>query len=348
MTLLVVSQLEDIAEIASFGAKRRDVVFFTLYQVPYILPLAIPLSCLISANLLFHRLSEQGELTSLRACGFSFVSLLSPLFFITVFLSLANFGIISEIATRSHLATRKMVFELTSQNPLVLLQNMKLTPFKKAHIQFLPEQNGKVASNLLIAWGNQEEERIQLAIAKKVKVKNKELIANDVSLISSQISEANPYLLIENQSEIKTESLSCAKLLYGGGWKMATDHLRFSLLKVRIKKLKKELLQETQNKPLIKKTINRCYIEMVRRFSFGFAPISLFFFGAAFGIRMGRVLQKKQAIITAVIAALCLFLFFVGKLFALFFVSVMFLSVPHLILFTTGIIRLKRISKGII
>ena len=38
-------------------------------QIPYILPIAIPVSCLITAMLLFQRLSKTHELTAFRTCG---------------------------------------------------------------------------------------------------------------------------------------------------------------------------------------------------------------------------------------------------------------------------------------
>lgn len=347
ITLLVVSQLEDITMLASMGAKKGHILLFTLYQIPYILPIAIPLSCLIASMILFTRLSERGELTALRASGFSIFSILIPLFMITTFLSLANFVIVSEVATTSHLATRKMIFELTSKNPLVLLQNAKITPLKGAYVQFAPGQNGQMAKDLLIAWGNQEDQRLNLAIAKKIKIKDNQLNCKNITLISSQISEDNHHLMIENQNEAKTAAIECAQFLHGGGWKMATDHLRYSLLKVRIKKLKENLKHETDDKLTLQKNLNKCFSEILRRFSFGLAPVSFAFMGSIFGIRIGRTIQKKQVIIASLLAAISLLLFFVAKEFHhIFLISGACLITPHLILFGSAGWQLERLSRG--
>src|SRR3569832_1685770 len=69
---LFVMRFKDIAEFATLNSDALSIFLFSLYQLPYVLPLAIPISCVIASMLLFQKLSHYQELTALRAAGVSF------------------------------------------------------------------------------------------------------------------------------------------------------------------------------------------------------------------------------------------------------------------------------------
>lgn len=69
IAVLLTTRLDEIAHFASMGPEGFYIILYTLYQIPYILPIAIPISCLISSILLIQRLSRSHELTALRASG---------------------------------------------------------------------------------------------------------------------------------------------------------------------------------------------------------------------------------------------------------------------------------------
>src|SRR5579863_9043123 len=78
--VLIVLRFQEIARFATSGAAKLKILLFTLLQIPYILPIAIPVSCLIAAMLLFQRLSHTQELTALRTSGFGLKTISTPLF----------------------------------------------------------------------------------------------------------------------------------------------------------------------------------------------------------------------------------------------------------------------------
>ena len=98
--ILLVTRFQNIARFASTGASFPLVIKFVLTQIPRILPLAIPISCLISSFLLFRRLSRSHELTALRVAGLSFITMCFPLILAGAVISLLNFTIVSEISPR--------------------------------------------------------------------------------------------------------------------------------------------------------------------------------------------------------------------------------------------------------
>src|SRR5271166_4170240 len=79
VSALFVMRFKDIAEFATLNSDGLSIFLFSLYQLPYILPLAIPISCIISSILLFQKMSTSQELTALRAAGMGLKTLLFPL-----------------------------------------------------------------------------------------------------------------------------------------------------------------------------------------------------------------------------------------------------------------------------
>ena len=81
IAVLLVLRFSEIARFASSGLRKLKVLLFTLYQIPYILPIAVPVSCLIASILLFQRLSHTHELTAFRTCGLGLKPIIYPLIY---------------------------------------------------------------------------------------------------------------------------------------------------------------------------------------------------------------------------------------------------------------------------
>ena len=67
--ILLSTRLEDIARLVSLGASFLPIVLYILYQIPYVLQLAVPISSLVASLFLFQRLSANNELTAIREIG---------------------------------------------------------------------------------------------------------------------------------------------------------------------------------------------------------------------------------------------------------------------------------------
>src|SRR5271167_846396 len=98
ISMLLVLRFQDIARFATSGTSNYNIVLFTLLQIPYILPIAIPVSCLIASMILFQRLSQSHELTAFRTCGIGLKEISTPLVFAGLFLTLVNLTIACELA----------------------------------------------------------------------------------------------------------------------------------------------------------------------------------------------------------------------------------------------------------
>ncbi|MCH9627017.1 MAG: hypothetical protein S4CHLAM2_06510 [Chlamydiales bacterium] len=342
IAILLVSRLEDIAHFASLGAPTAYLTRFVLYQIPYILPIAIPISCLISSMILFQRLSQTHELTALRAGGFSLKQILAPILIAGAFLSLGNFYITSELATTSHLATRRMAHSLISVNPLILLQSAKAAQLKRSYVQMDPIQNGKAAQNVLVVLKNTPKGRLHLGLAKKITTETGTLCAEQVSLVSSLPSAEAPHLVIENQEQLTASAAEFASMMYGKGWKIATDHLKLSLLRART------LLYQEQSGAEAAHHLARCHSEYVKRISLGLAAFTFTLMGVSFGMQISRNRAKKGFFLALFLTALTFITFFLGKELStwVWVASTLFL-LPHVLITITSIWSLTRVSRGI-
>lgn len=344
IALLLTSRLEEIAHIATYGADIKLVLLFACYQIPAILPIALPISSLISSVLLFQRLSQTYELTAFRALGISIRSILSPLLLVATLLGLMNFYISSEIATTAHLQTRKMAYELTSINPLLLLQNSKIAKLKGAYVQLDPEKQGHSAKNLLIAIHNHKTNRLNLLLSKKLETKNDDLIGKNVTLISSlpnSFGDQCDHLVIENQKEAKSKAPEFASLLSRKSLKIAGDHLKFGLLRAKIHSLKKE------GATFFEKNVQKCYSEIMRRFSLGLAPLTFTLLGGAFGIQISRGGTKKGLFAALLLSSFSLICFFIAKgVDDLFLIASLLFLLPHALIVYFSNSMLRRVNAG--
>lgn len=356
--VLLTTRLEEIAHFITLGAQGYYIFWFVLHQIPYILPIALPISCLISAILLIQRLSLTYELTAMRACGISLRQILMPILTASAFLAVGNFYVISEMATESHLTTSLLKNELRAVNPLVLLRNKHLLRMKGIYFDTLgPSQSGESASDIVLAMPNKSNNRLNVMVAKNLQANARSFTGRGVTLISSMRSEDNnrfDHLMLENIKQATTLVQDFTQMVQKKAWALNNDHLRISLLLVRLQEEKKDLLQarENQRPPAeqkqIGRSIDRVYSEITRRLSVAFAVITFTFMGASFGIGISRNRTNRGLYFVIGLASLYLISYFVGKgIDHMLLAASLLYTIPHLIIISLSAWNLNRIAKGI-
>ena len=358
LAILLTTRLNEIARFASLDTDIKYLLLFALYQIPYILPITIPISCLISSMILFQRLSLTQELTALRSCGFALRSIISPILIVATYLTLINFYIVSELATHSHLASKQMINELRSINPLLLLQNSQLLKMKGIYSSIQsPITSEEVISDVIIATTNKSNDRLFLLIIKQLEVSSKKMTAYSTTSISSrEPNQKNFYdhLLIENINKSTTPLDDISVFYKKEGWRLNEDHLKMPLLLVRTHELifslkeANDLGKSQEEIQTLKFELQECFTEIFRRLSLALAAFTFSLMGTAFGISIGRQRSKKSLIFVVGLAALFLCSFFLAKgLNQHLILSTLLYTVPHLLIIITSIWWLKQVTKGI-
>jgi len=337
---LFVMRFKEIAEFATLNSDGLSIFLFSIYQLPYILPVAIPVSCIISSILLFQKMSHNQELTALRAAGMGIRTLLYPLFLGGLFLSLVNFTIVAEIGPRCRLMAKELSHQMTSNNPFYIFNKITEGKMTNAYVEIRTLRGGKKAKDVLLILNNKTHQRLGLMTAKDLSIEGTEMIGKDVSIIYSVAGEGEDnydHLVIENQETMSTEASSLSKLLQGSKWSFRPECVSFKDLIVRILLSRKKSFWT-----------NTHALEIARRLSLSLTPLAFTMLGAAFGMQIGRQRNKKGILWAVLLTALYLSAFIGAKsmkhfpkaAWALYFL-------PFVVIAIFSIRSLKRISRGI-
>lgn len=351
-SLLVVMRLEETARFASLGASWKHVLIFNLFELPHMLPVALPISCLLSAYFLFQRLSQSHELVAMRASGLSLPAILSPVLLTAGLLCCLNFYVTSEISTTSLLASRKMARELTTMNPLALLQNLKFLRQKEIFVSSQKKAGSSCVEDMVVIVRNHSNDRLNLMSAKKMGYENKDLSCNNVCFVSNLPAQEHygfDHLLLENQQLLKMPAVEFTQLLKESSWRVSPDYLRMGLLLVK-REGEKQALENAlskKDKAYRRKKLSQTDNEIARRFAMGFGPILFSLLGCTYGISINRRRSKKALLYTIGLSALALCCFVTAKESARNYSHSLYLYVlPYLVIVAICLRRLRKLSSG--
>jgi lipopolysaccharide export system permease protein len=355
IAILLTLRLDEIAQFAALGANSPHLLKFVAYQIPYILPVAIPISALISTVILMQRLSSSYELTALRACGYSLAHIAAPLLLMAFLLSTISFALISEVSTHSQLMKRSLKREIKALNPLVLLQNEKLSRLQGiyAHAEG-GLKSGEEAEDLVIARYNRSTDAIDLLLVKKVLSEDEAILAHHATLISSSKGSTERQTIIENAESVILPTWDLSQLLgRSSEWYPKDDYLKLSLLRARIAEYRTEIAaaeaRGASPKEIKKIThsLQACYSEAIRRASLSLSVLSFTLIGIAFGTRSSPRQLKRGLLWIVGLATLFLVCFFTAKsLHHHCYTSMALYTAPHIVIIACCWRSLHRLSAG--
>lgn len=354
--ILFVTRLKEIAKIVSMTPEPKYVFLFMLNIIPFMLPIAIPIASLLSAILLYSKLSSSQELTALRSCGFSLANLTFPVLATAFFLAICNFFVVSELTSHSKIFSKRLVNHLLTQNPLYLLEKKGKLKMKDFYVDMMIEERGKIAHNFFFIAPNKTDTRLNLVSIKTLNMERDKITAPSVNIITSVPSkeeEGFDHLVIENEKNITASAQDLSKLLKSSHFHLYTNHLTLPQLRLNIKKLKSELDQAkiVQNEPKVKKTqkkIAENHSEIIMRISIGLSVWTFTLLGISYAIEIGRNRKFKNLLIISSLTLISLICLFTGKVFMNHLLMALFIYFfPHLVICLASFWNLFKISKGI-
>lgn len=104
------------------GVSGTVILRLFLYNLPFILTFGIPLSTLAAALLFFGRLSYDGEVTAMKACGISLWQIMAPVILLSLIFTAVCLFLHGELAPRSHYAQRQLLASAGMEEPVNLLE----------------------------------------------------------------------------------------------------------------------------------------------------------------------------------------------------------------------------------
>jgi lipopolysaccharide export system permease protein len=340
ISVLIVLRFQEIARFITSGAPKTDVLLFAFLQIPYILPIAIPISCLIAAMLLFQRLSHTQELTALRTCGFGLKAIATPLLFAGFFLTLVNFTIASELSPRCRSMAKQLVFRIAASNPLFLLQKESLVKLKNAYYEIGVLKAGKRAEDVLLVMKNSSSERMTVMSAKELALHGDLLKGKQVSFISSvnpKKGDGFDHLVIENQTEMNTRAAHLSQFLQTMDWTANYEYLP----------LRQILAHDFVGKGHFHISKN-AQVEISRRLCISLAAFTFTVIGVAFGMQIGRNRSKKGIVWAIGLAAAFMVCFIAAKSFRHPpLLSTLVFLLPHPLILLISLRSIRSVRQGV-
>ncbi|NGX45049.1 MAG: hypothetical protein K940chlam2_00189 [Chlamydiae bacterium] len=341
ISILLVTRFQDIARFAATGAPKGYIGLFVLYQIPFILPLAIPISCLMGAMLLFQRMSRSHELTAMRSAGIGLFPITYPLILCGALLALLNFTIVSEMAPKCRSLSKGLAYQMTAINPLCLLQKETLIKLKNTYVDMDVLKSGKYAENATLIMRNYTNQRLGLMLAKELFIDGSELVGKDITFISTippKNAEGYDHLVIENQSEMHTRANELSQYLRGNDWNFNDDYLPLRAL----------LAKHTENGKSFYEINGKTLQELGRRFSLGLAPLTFTLIGLAFGMEIGRERRKRGIMWATSLSATFLLFFIAAKSMKHSpLPALVCYLLPHPLIALSCLFGFRRIAKGV-
>ncbi len=125
--VLFIGSVVKAIDMMAKGVAPQVILQIFIYIIPFNLQFSIPMSVLVAALLLFGRLSMDGEITALKACGVSFRQIAAPVVMVSIALTGVCLWINYRLAPDSHFATRLAKVSLGEIDPMTMLEEGEWT-----------------------------------------------------------------------------------------------------------------------------------------------------------------------------------------------------------------------------
>lgn len=339
IAILLVTRVQEIARLASLNSEFGNIILFTLCQIPYILPIAMPISGLIAAILLLQQLSHTHELTAFRASGITFKTLATPLLMAAFVLSVLNFMVVTEVTPRCRYYSHHLIQNAAMINPLFLIKKSKMLKLQDSYVDMKMTHLGKEAKEIILAVKNESNNRLSLMTAKKFEVDDNLMKGKSVTIISNLASEEDLYdhLIIENQETMSTSASALSSLMQKKTEKIGMEYLPI-----------KTLLQTFSDPNVKTKTLKRATFELCRRIFFPVITFAFTLLGFSLGMQIGRGRKKRGIYLAILLSSLTFICSIAAKSFQMApYKVIFFYTLPIPILFFVSYWSQRKILKGV-
>lgn len=120
--IMCVGSLVRAIDLMARGVSGAALLKYFLLNFPFILQFTIPMSAMTAALLLFARLSSDGEITAMKACGISLWQIVAPVVLASIGISLLTMYIGNSVSPRSRYAQRALLTRFADEDPMGLLE----------------------------------------------------------------------------------------------------------------------------------------------------------------------------------------------------------------------------------
>ncbi len=295
--VMTIGLLVKITQLMIEGLPMRAVGLFMLVGFPETLTLTVPLSLLVSALLVFSRLSADSEIAAMRSCGVNLLTIMKWPIAVAVLCTALGFFVNNEVVPRGHDVRRNLRSLISVDVGVDLLEPGRfITDFPNLTLWFAKKE-GNWLSDLLVF------DHSQKGLTREIRAEKALVMTNGVDIVLEM------YKVRVDPIEFDRPGVASAdrfKHVIAGALKQRSSmrkekDLRFFELRQSIADLRanvKGLPRNVQRKLL---SVNRTEFQL--RFVYACAAICFVLIGVPLGIRTHR---KESTIGMAVSLAVAL------------------------------------------
>lgn len=313
--------------------------FFLL--VPFVLSYSFPMSLLAAIMLVLGRFSADQELTAVRASGISLLTLITPVLSLSVGLSVLCAVFNLEISPRSRVAYKTFLHEVGYQQPAALLKEGVFMDYFTNHIIYIGQIDGQKLKEVQIYQMNSSGQMESHFSAQTGNFEidnttstNEVLNLHLYQMRGAQLREGRWIPMTMAEAHPSMEIKPAAKT----NREPRVSEMTFVALREKMEDLDKRGLDTT---PIL--------VHLHRQISSSFACLSFALIGIPLSIRAHRR-ETSIGIVFALLLSLIYYMFIVAsQLLATRpeFAPYLIVWLPNFIFQITGMIMLRKVSRGV-
>ena len=297
--VLTIGLLVQIVGYIMDGVPMRLVGEFAMVSLPETLQWSVPLSLLVSAILVFSRLSADGEIAAMRACGVHLASVVRWPAAFAVLCTLVGFYVNNEVVPRGHEVRRTLKTRVSVGAGLSVLEPGRvIDDFPRVKLYFGSKNGNWLHDFVALDYSNPKVDRMITAEKALVAQQGRDVSLELYGMTVDPLDESHPtmarfsrfaYVLKDVLKEEKYHRR--AKDLAFRGLLGEISRTRAEIEKVKASPDEKGM--KAQLVEYLRRQLSSLKVELAKRFAFALASICFVLVGVPLGIRS----QRKESTI---------------------------------------------------
>ena len=289
--VLTIGLLVQIVGYIMDGVPMSLVGEFCLVSFPETLQWSMPLALLVSAILVFSRMSADSEIAAMRACGINLLTIMKWPAVFGLCCTLLGFWVNNEIVPRGHEIRRTLKCKVSVGTGLSVLEPGRvINDFPKVKIYFGAKEGNWLYDLVVLDYSNPNLDRIVTA--------EKALVTQDGSDVTFDL-----YRMTVDPTDEKMRTMSRANrfaytmknVIRQSEYTKRTKDFRFFELLDQIGKMEKQAVNPVakgaareREREMSRRELSGMKVELCKRFVFSMASICFVLIGIPLGIRSQR------------------------------------------------------------
>ena len=193
-----------IDDLVGKGLEFHHIAELLFYASARFIPIALPMSILLSSVLVFGKLGEQYELAALKSSGISLFRIMMPCLLLSFVLAIGSFLFSNYIMPIANLENATKIYEIQKKKPTInIKEGVFYNDFEKFNIRVeKKENNGEDLKNILIYNKTNELDNNHVITAKRGKMK----LTKDEKVLELSLFDGYSFLEItdpKNKNEFR-------------------------------------------------------------------------------------------------------------------------------------------------